>query len=122
MTEIKRISAFNRESCTLCGLCLNQCPVMQLPLEEAKKEVKRLITKEESKYVLSKCNSCVSCNLICPQGANPYQLILERWNDLYKIRGAPPIYRFVCPTETPNIWQLTNIFLSNEEKNGLING
>lgn len=117
MTEIKRTSAFNKELCNLCGLCLNQCPVMQLPLEEAKEEVRRLITKKESKYALSKCNSCVSCNLICPQGANPYQLILERWNELYKTRGAPPLYRFVCPTESPNIWQLLNIFLSNEEKN-----
>lgn len=124
MTEIKRISAFNKESCDLCGLCLNKCPVMHLSIEEAKEEIKRLITSKESKYALSKCNSCVSCNLICPQQANPYQLILERWNDLYKKRGAPPLYKFVCPTETPNIWQLLNVFLSNQEKkwiNGWMN-
>ena len=116
MTEIKRIPAFNKDSCNLCGLCLNKCPVMQLPTDIAKEEIKNLIEGKESKYALSKCNSCVSCNLFCPQEANPYQLILERWNDLYKKRGAPPLYRFVCPTETPNIWQLLNIFLSNKEK------
>ena len=116
MTEIKRIPAFNKEACNLCGLCLNKCPVMQLPIDIAKEEIKNLIEGKESKYVLSKCNSCVSCNLTCPQQANPYQLILERWNDLYKQRGAPPLYKFVCPTETPNIWQLVNIFLSNQEK------
>lgn len=27
MTETKRIPAFNKESCTLCGLCLNQCKI-----------------------------------------------------------------------------------------------
>ncbi len=116
MTEIKRIPAFNKDSCNICGLCLNKCPVMQLPIDIAKEEIKNLIEGKESKYVLLKCNSCVSCNLFCPQEANPYQLILERWNDLYKKRGAPPLYRFVCPTETPNIWQLLNIFLSNKEK------
>jgi len=117
MNETKRNPAFNKELCNLCGLCLNKCPVMELSLKEAQKEVERLINSKESKYALSKCNSCVSCNLYCPQEANPYQLILERWNDLYKERGAPPLYRFVCPTETPNIWQLLNVFLSNTERN-----
>ena len=111
-----RTPAFRKDLCNFCGLCLNLCPVMQLPLEVAKKEVKNLIERKESKYVLSKCNSCFSCNLYCPQKANPYQLILERWNEQYKKRGAPPLYRFVCPTEEPNIWQLLNIFLSNREK------
>jgi Fe-S oxidoreductase len=112
----ERISAFREDLCNLCGLCLHLCPVMKLPLEEAKTEVNRLIRHEESKYALHKCNTCLSCNLYCPQQANPYQLILERWNDLYKIRGAPPIYKLVCPTEQKNIWQLLNIFLTKREK------
>ena len=82
-----------------------------MPIEESKKEIQRLIEGKESKYALSRCNTCFSCNIYCPQQANPYQLILERWNDLYKTRGAPPLYRFVCPTEEPNIWQLLNVFL-----------
>lgn len=116
MVESRRIPAFKEERCDLCGICFHSCPVLQLPLEEAKLEVQNLIQSKESKYVLSKCNTCFSCNLYCPQNANPYQLILERWNDLYKKRGAPPLYKFVCPTETPNIWQLLNLFLSNQEQ------
>lgn len=116
MTLSKRTPAFREDLCNLCGKCLQLCPVLQLPLEEAKKEVERLIKGEESKYVLDKCNTCLSCNLYCPQEANPYQLILERWNDRYKKRGAPPLYRSVCPTEEPNIWQLLNLFLSNRER------
>jgi len=112
----KRTSAFHEERCDLCGLCLNMCPVMELPIEEAKKEFKALVEGKESMYALRLCNSCMSCNLYCPREANPYQLILERWNDLYKKRGAPPLYKFVCPTEEPNIWQLINIFLSDTEK------
>ncbi len=116
MTINKRTPAFRDDLCNLCGKCLQLCPVLQLPLEEAKREIERLIKGQESKYVLDKCNTCLSCNLYCPQEANPYQLILERWNDRYKKRGAPPLYRFVCPTEEPNIWQLMNIFLSNKER------
>ncbi len=116
MSKIKRISAFKKEACDECGICLHKCPVLQLPLEEAKEEISRLIEGKESKLALYKCNTCFSCNLYCPKGANPYQLILERWNDLYYKRGAPPLYRFVCPTETPNIWQLLNVFLSPQER------
>ncbi len=116
MNKVNRISAFHPEKCNLCGECLHKCPILKLPLPEARREVKCLIEAEDSKNVLTKCNSCFSCNLYCPQGANPYQLILERWNGLYQTRGAPPLYRFVCPTEQPNIWQLLNLFLSDKEK------
>ena len=111
-----RRTAFHNERCDLCGLCLHMCPVMELPIDEAKREFKALIEGKESRYALRLCNSCMSCNLYCPWEANPYQLILERWNDLYKKRGAPPLYKFVCPTEEPNIWQLINIFLTDTEK------
>jgi Fe-S oxidoreductase len=111
-----RTTAFNKDRCDLCGLCLQLCPVMELPPDDAKKEFRALIEGKESHFTLRMCNSCMSCNLYCPLQANPYQLILERWNDLYKQRGAPPLYRFVCPTEEPNIWQLINIFLSDTEK------
>ena len=116
MTISNRNSGFKENLCDLCGVCLHKCPVLNLPLEEAKIEVMKLIEGKKSKYALQKCNTCFSCNIYCPQNANPYQLILERWNDLYKIRGAPPLYRFVCPTEVPNIWQMLNIFLSSKEK------
>ena len=116
LVESRRIPAFNEDLCDLCGSCFHNCPVLQLPLEEAKLEIQNLIHGKESKHVLSKCNTCFSCNLYCPRNANPYQLILERWTDLYKKRGAPPLYKFVCPTETPNIWQLLNLFLSNQEQ------
>jgi Fe-S oxidoreductase len=112
----KRTIAFKEDLCDLCGLCFHMCPVLELPLDESKAEIQRLIKGLESKYVLSKCNTCLSCNLYCPQNAKPYQLILERWNDLYKKKGAPPLYYFVCPTENGNIWQLLNLFLSNQER------
>ncbi|MFX1411691.1 MAG: (Fe-S)-binding protein [Promethearchaeota archaeon] len=116
MVESKRTTAFREDLCNLCGQCLHLCPVLQLPLEEAKEEFQRLIKGEESKFAIYKCNTCFSCNLYCPKQANPYQLILERWNQRYKRKGAPPLYHFVCPTENRNIWQLLNLFLSNQER------
>jgi len=121
MSKFKRVSSFRRELCNFCGECLHLCPVLRLPIEIAKEEIKKLINGEESKYALTKCNTCFSCNLYCPQNANPYNLILERWNELYKKRAAPPLYRFVCPTEQNNIWQLLNIFLSNQERRWIFN-
>ncbi|TFG24873.1 MAG: hypothetical protein EU533_01670, partial [Promethearchaeota archaeon] len=116
MTIEKRISGFKEDLCDLCGICLHKCPVLNLPIEEAKIEVKSLIEGKHSKYALSRCNTCFSCNIYCPQNANPYQLILERWNDRYKQNGAPPLYRFVCPTEIPNIWEMLNLFLREHEE------
>ena len=116
MSKIKRNSGFKKDLCNLCGECLHLCPVLKLPIAKAKEEIKNLIEGKKSKYAITRCNSCFSCNLYCPQNANPYNLILERWNELYKKRAAPPIYCFVCPTEQNNIWQLLNIFLSNQER------
>ena len=35
---------FNEEACTRCGECFHKCQELQLPLEEAKKEIEGLIT------------------------------------------------------------------------------
>lgn len=117
----RRTPLFRKDLCNLCGLCFHLCPVLKLPLEKAKQEIENLIKGKETKYVLNKCNTCFSCNLYCPNEANPYQLILENWNKLYKKRGAPPLYRMVCPTEESNIWQLLNLFLSSKERQWIHN-
>ncbi|HPR53217.1 MAG TPA: (Fe-S)-binding protein [Deltaproteobacteria bacterium] len=112
----ERKPVFKRDLCNECGECLHRCPVMELPLEKAKEEVAALINGEDSHYALSRCTSCMSCNLYCPTGANPYSLIQHRWNDRYTKKGAPPLYRFVCPTLEPNIWQLLNVLITQQER------
>ncbi len=108
-------TVFNESECTRCGECFHQCPELHLPLEVAKQEITNLIEMKQSLFVLSHCTTCFSCNLYCPHNCKPYQLILERWNELYKRRGAPPIYRFVCPTMEHNIWQMLFVFMTAEE-------
>ena len=92
MSELKSIgfdffSPFNEKACDLCGECFSKCPVLKLPLEESKEEMKRLLAGEKTNLVLSRCQSCFSCNFYCPNDARPASLILQRWNERYKKEG-----------------------------------
>lgn len=68
---------FNEKTCQRCGVCLEQCPFMQLPLEKAKKEIIKMIETKSSRRILKKCASCSYCNVVCPTGSNPFALIRE---------------------------------------------
>jgi Fe-S oxidoreductase len=71
-------SGADYNECIKCGICLQNCPVMKMELEEAKAEIVRLIKAEETKRVLNECTFCFSCNHYCPNGLKPYNLIMER--------------------------------------------
>ncbi len=85
--DIEFFSPFNKDVCTFCGECFNKCPIMGLSIEESIDEMKRLIAGEPTKRVLNDCQSCFSCNFYCPENAHPAELILQRWNELYKKEG-----------------------------------
>ena len=83
MTSKSYIDAFIPEgkadtACLNCGLCLQKCPVMKMDKEESKAEIQRLINGEDPKRVFNECTFCFSCNHFCPEGLNPYSLIMER--------------------------------------------
>lgn len=114
-TAPRNKEVFNSQACTLCGDCFHKCPELNLPLDLAKNEIENLVNGKTDGHVLAHCTTCFSCNHYCPNDCKPYQLILERWNDLYQKRGAPPIYRFVCPTMESNIWHMLDVLLKPEE-------
>jgi Fe-S oxidoreductase len=90
-----------------------------MDLNNARRAVSELIEGGRGKgarAVLSACSSCFTCNTLCPTGADPYFLILERWGKLYRDRGAPAIYRFVCPNQNDNIWSGLAGMASDEER------
>ncbi len=93
--------SFARERCTLCGECFNFCPVMRLPLDEARGEMERLLAGEGSR-VLRTCTSCQACNLICPEDCRPANLILDLWHRAYQERGLPARAAFFLPHARPN--------------------
>lgn len=68
---------FYKEKCTLCGECLMKCPYLAYPEEKAKKEFKKLIDGEPTP-VTADCITCAACNMVCPEGANPFDLINDR--------------------------------------------
>ncbi|MFX1524634.1 MAG: (Fe-S)-binding protein, partial [Promethearchaeota archaeon] len=80
-------SAFNRDSCNLCGDCFKKCPIMELSEEESIEEMKRLISGEETSRILTECQSCFTCNFYCSKNAHPASLILQRWNEQYRNKG-----------------------------------
>ncbi|MBN1382123.1 MAG: (Fe-S)-binding protein [Deltaproteobacteria bacterium] len=66
------------KQCINCGICLQKCPVMKMGKEESRAEIQRLINGEEPQRVLNECTFCFTCNHYCPEGLNPYSLIMER--------------------------------------------
>jgi Fe-S oxidoreductase len=92
---------FNRERCTLCGECFHRCPVMHLPLDQAKRETERLLAGKETPALRS-CTSCLACNLFCPEDCRPANLILDRWHEAYLREGLPARAAFFLPHARPN--------------------
>lgn len=107
---------FDEKNCDACGECLQRCPELSLGIEEAQAEINRLIAGDESKYVLTRCSSCLSCNVYCPKGCNPYELILSRWNERYRRVGSPSLWKFVFPTEKSNLWSSVHAILPRKAR------
>jgi Fe-S oxidoreductase len=74
---------------------------MDLTQEQAATEILAL-EKGQKSIVLEKCISCFACNAFCPNGADPYGLILEAWNRRYQKKGLPARARYLMPTKRPN--------------------
>jgi Fe-S oxidoreductase len=91
------------QRCNLCGTCLSSCPVFNLEQDRAIAEKQRLNSGQPS-MVLEKCTTCLSCDLYCPNGFDPYELILLRWNERYQKKGLPALARMVMPSDPASIW------------------
>ena len=107
---------FLERECDLCGDCLVRCPELSLNEREAKAQILNLIKAREPHTVLTRCSSCFSCNSYCPQGCNPYDLILSRWNERYHRLGSPPAWKFIFPTEKSNLWSAMHAILPQGAK------
>lgn len=96
---------FLRDRCDYCGLCLNRCPVMALPIDQARREMKNLVEGGPS-CVLAECTGCMACNGYCPTDANPHTLILTRWGERCRKEGIPQRASLVLPYQKPNLYTL----------------
>ena len=103
---------FNRETCKRCGLCLRSCPFLELPEEQAKEEVNRMIEKMESSIVLKNCTRCSYCDIICPTQSNPSELRKEIMLKKSRERGLSGLS--IISEQVP--WNLMSIGLEFEKE------
>jgi Fe-S oxidoreductase len=100
---------FDAALCTGCGDCFHRCPVLRLPLAQAKSEIERLRIQAAAgpapgrpSVVLRRCTSCLACNQVCPQGCRPANLILDLWHEAYLREGLPARAAWFLPHSRPN--------------------
>ena len=107
---------FDKKACTRCGICLHKCPFMELPLTEAKEEIVRAIYSSPSQRLLESCASCLACTELCPQGNDPYDLILSLLEKRYRETGLPKKGGVLLPYLQPNLWSYVQARLPADEK------
>ncbi len=96
---------FRDDLCDRCGLCLHACPVLRLPVDAARRDVEALIRGDvERSRAFRQCTTCNLCDAVCPRGADPYELLLERFHAEVRRRGLPRMAALVIPTERGNLW------------------
>lgn len=106
---------FNGETCKRCGLCLNRCPFLELPKEEARQEVIRMIETLESKLILKNCAACGYCDVICPTQSRPSALRKEILLRRAREKGVSGLS--IISEEVP--WNLMSIGLEFEKEEKL---
>ncbi|MBN2159745.1 MAG: (Fe-S)-binding protein [Spirochaetes bacterium] len=107
---------FREDRCAGCGACLAACPVVELPENAARLDRDRAIRGRFAESLsLSLCTTCNACDLVCPEGASPYELVLERFDAEYNAKGLPGIARMVFPNEYWNIWTLLRPLMTEQE-------
>ena len=106
---------FREDRCDFCGVCFEQCPVLQLPHDRAIEEIHALIQGDSSE-VLTRCTGCMACNSLCPHEANPHTLIVSRWGERYKATGIPERGRLVLPYQPSNLYALVMKHLPPDEQ------
>jgi len=67
---------FKPDLCDFCGDCLVLCQWMEIEPERAASLIRAMIAGDPTE-VAQKCITCYACNEICPQEANPFDLIAE---------------------------------------------
>jgi len=103
------------ERCDFCGRCFAECPVLQMPLEQAQSEIRKLV--ESGNFVaLDYCTGCMACNTICPQDANPHTLIMQAWGAHYRKQGVPSSAHLVLPYQKGNLHRAAQELMPEDER------
>jgi Fe-S oxidoreductase len=78
---------FQAEKCDFCGQCLEFCPYVDYDLARAQQEMRELAAGG-APPITGLCVTCASCNQVCPNQANPFDLLNQR-QELTGALGLP---------------------------------
>ena len=107
---------FREDLCNRCGECFVRCPVLNLPATAAKEDIQALIKGNPgNSLAFQYCTTCNVCDNICPKGADPYELILERYNHHIEKHGLPFLAKMIFPNEPENIWSCIRPLMDKDE-------
>jgi hypothetical protein len=119
---------FKEECCNLCGDCLVECQWIKADREQAVKWMKAMIDGNRIP-LLDKCITCYACNEICPEGANPFDLIAqlqEKYHSLVPediVKASEQQYIFSGELrETPKADRVMSICVFGKTDANLIQG
>ncbi len=121
MSEFEIQSFFSVADCDYCGECLKACPALGSELRKPGLYFRKLVECANSPEILELCDSCMTCSAVCPNGANPYGLILYRWFERGQKRGYPIRATLVMPLEPDNAWSRLSDEVTEHEKDLLNN-
>ncbi len=96
---------FDRNFCESCATydCLTRCQYMEIDVETAGREIRKLINGEDS-FVLNNCVTCYACEEYCKKGNHPFYLI----TDLQEKRG-------ILPAPKPIVKQWINLAIPTKK-------
>ena len=107
---------FRDDLCDHCGRCFEECPVLGLPLDAAKADVEALTDGRPADSLAFRfCTTCNLCDSVCPQQADPYELILESFDRYRSRHGFPFMAKMVLPNEPENVWSALRLLMEEDE-------
>ncbi len=105
---------FIKEKCKRCGTCLSGCPIIGMPVGRAKEEIEHMVDAGSSAVIDAGCARCGYCNEICPNGANPYDLIADMLMRKTAVKGARSL-SLICRECSMNLMSIAMDFETEEK-------
>ncbi|MCU0600934.1 MAG: (Fe-S)-binding protein [Desulfobacterales bacterium] len=75
---------FKTDACDFCGDCLTRCLWIKTDKDQAVDWIKEMMAGRHTP-VVDQCITCYACNEICPQQANPFDLIAELQEKYHRV-------------------------------------
>jgi Fe-S oxidoreductase len=119
---------FKADLCDLCGDCLVKCQWIKAEKAQAVEWMQAMMAGRQTP-VLHQCITCFACNEICPQKADPFDLIasLQEKHDVFSSKGMAKAqeeaYAFAKPlTKYPMAEKLMSTCLFEKTHPHLVQG